>query len=100
MVFYCWIAIILIDTLRITFTNTTETILNDIKIIGCGGGHIDKLEVGESKTIWVRITGDCSIFINYLSNGQRKEETVAGYVTTSMGQKVKFKIGGNKEAFF
>jgi hypothetical protein len=46
------------------------------------------------------ITGDCSISINFLSNGQRKEEIVAGYVTSSTGQKMKHIIGGkNKEQF-
>ena len=94
MIVYCWIAIILLGTMRITFTNETGTELTDINIIGCGGGHIDKLEIGESKTVWVSITGDCSINIDYLSDGQRKEEIVAGYVTSSMGQKMNHKIDG------
>ncbi|SHF79141.1 hypothetical protein SAMN05444396_101411 [Flavobacterium segetis] len=86
--------------MRITFTNSTQTTLTDINIVGCGGGHIDKLKVGESKTVWVDITGDCSIDINYLSNGQRKEETVAGYVTSSMGEKVNHKIDGKDKDIF
>lgn len=100
MLFYCWVAIILLDTMRITFTNSTQTTLTNINIVGCGGGHIDKLEVGESETFWVDITGDCSINIEYLSNGQRKEESVAGYVTSSMGQKMKHNIGGQNEEQF
>ena len=52
------------------------------------------------KTVWVKITGDCSIYLDYLSNGQRKEETVAGYVTSSMGQKVNHKIDGNVKDIF
>ena len=100
MLFYCWVAIILLNTMRITFTNSTPTTLTNINIVGCGGGHIDKLESGESKTVWVDITGDCSINLNYLSNGQKKEESVAGYVTNSMGQKMKHNIGGqNTEQF-
>lgn len=94
MIAYCWVAIILLGTMRITFTNDTGIELSDIKIVGCGSGHIDKLEKGESKTVWVTITGDCSIYIDYFSNGQRKDETVAGYVTSSMGQKVNHKIDG------
>jgi len=94
MIVYCWVAMILLGTMRITFTNKTETELTDINIVGCGGGHIDKLEIGESETVWVSITGDCSINIDYLSDGQRKEEMVAGYVTSSMGQKVNHKIDG------
>lgn len=100
MLVYCWGAIILLGTMRITFTNDTGTQLTDIKIVGCGGGHIDKLESGESKTVWVTITGDCSIYLDYLSNGQRKEEIVASYVTSSMGQKVNYKIDGKDKDIF
>jgi hypothetical protein len=100
MLFYCWVAIILLDTMRITFTNSTQTTLSNINIVGCGGGHIDKLEIGESETVWIDITGDCSIDIHYLSNGQKREESVAGYVTNSMGQKMKHNIGGQNEEQF
>jgi len=100
MILYCWFAIILLDTMRITFTNCTQTNLTEINIVGCETEHLDKLEIGESKTVWVGITGDCTININYLENGQRKEENVAGYVTSSMGQKMNFKIGVPNEILF
>ena len=86
--------------MRITFANSTQTTLTNINIVGCGGGRIEKLESGESETVWVDVTGDCSINIDYLTNGQKKEESVAGYVTNSMGQKMKYNIcGQNKEQF-
>lgn len=69
MFFYCWAALILLATMRITFTNSTQTTLTNINVIGGGGGHIDKLERGENQTVWVAITGDCSIGIDYLSGG-------------------------------
>jgi hypothetical protein len=97
MLFYCWIAIILIGVMRITFTNSMQTTLTDINIIGCETKHIDKLETGESKTVWVGITGDCTIKVDYLLNGQRKQENVVGYVTSGMGQKMKHKIGGQND---
>ena len=97
MLFYYWVTVILLNTVRITFTNSTQTTLSNININGCGSGHIDKLESGESETVWVEITGDCSINIDYLSNGQRKEEGVGGYVTSSMGKKMKHNIGGKNE---
>lgn len=100
MIAYSWITIILLGTMRITFTNELNTQITDINIIGCGGGHIDKLEVGESETIWVSITGDCSISVDYLSDGQRKEEMVAGYVTSNMGQKANHKIEGEDKDIF
>lgn len=100
MLFYCWITIILLDTMRITFTNSTHKTLTNINIVGCGGGHIDKLEIGDSKTVWVNITGDCSIDVVYVSDKQKKVENVAAYVTSSMGQKMKHKIGGQNEKQF
>lgn len=101
MILYCGIAMILIETMRITFTNQTGKEITDIKIIGCGGGHIDNLEVGESETVWVSITGDCSISIEYVFDGQRKVEQVAGYVTSGMGQKLNHRIDGkDKDIFF
>jgi len=98
--FYCWVTGILLDTMRITFTNTTKTTLTNINIVGCGGAHIEKLENGESETVWVDITGDCSIGINYLSEGQKKEENVAGYLTPLMGQKMEHNIGGENDKQF
>ena len=100
MLFYCWIAIILLNTMRITFTNDTNSTVTKINIVGCGGGYIDKLDVGESNTVWVDIEGDCSISIDYFSNGQRKHEGVAGYVTNSNGQKMNHNIGGKNEVIF
>ena len=100
MLFYCWVVIILLNTMRITFTNSTQTTLTNINIVGCGGGHINKLESGESETVWIDITGDCSINIDYLSEGKKKEEIVTGYLTNSMGKKMKHNIGGQNEERF
>ena len=92
MLVYSWIVIILLNTMRITFTNLTLTELTNINIVGGGGGYIDKLEIGESETVWVDITGDCSINIEYLFNGLKKEENVTGYVTSGMGHKLKMNL--------
>jgi hypothetical protein len=74
--------------------------LKDINIVGCETKYINKLEKGESKTIWIGITGDCHIGINYIANGERKEENVAGYITNGMGQKMKYHIGGQNYDMF
>lgn len=96
-ILYCWIAIILLNTLRITFTNDTKTVLTDITVEGCGGGHIDRLDIGESKTVWIDVPSDCAVSINYLSKGKRKTEQVVSYATTSMGQKMRHKIDGKNK---
>ena len=94
MFFLIWFSLILIGNMRITFTNGTNNKLTEIKILGCEKEHIAELEPNESKTVWVGITGDCSITLKYLENGEIKKEMVAGYVTSGMGQKIKHKIDG------
>lgn len=94
MFIFIWISLIVIGNMRITFTNATANNLTDIKIIGCEAKYISELKPNESKTVWVGITGDCSITLEYLENGMTKTETVAGYVTNGMGQKMKHNIDG------
>ena len=69
MLAYCSAAVILLGTMRITFIHKTVSQISDMNVVGYGDGHVDKLEVGQSKTVWIEITGDCSIDVNYLSNG-------------------------------
>ena len=94
MVGCVWFGLILIGNMRITFSNGTENKLTDIKIIGCETVHISELAPNENKTVWIGITGDCSILVEYTEKGERKSETVAGYVTTGMGQQMEHKIDG------
>ena len=89
-----WIAMMVLGNMRITFTNGTQNKLTEIKIFGCETEQIAELEPNESKTVWVGITGDCSILVEYKENGIKKTETVAGYVTTGGGQKMKHRIDG------
>ena len=95
IMFICiWVAMMVLGNMRITFTNGTQNKLTDIKIFGCETEQIEELEPNESKTVWVGITGDCSILVEYKENGEKKSEIVAGYVTPGMGEKMKHKIDG------
>lgn len=100
MILYLWFSLILLDTMRITFTNPTQVTLTDLNITGCETNHIDKLDAGQSKLVWVSIKSDCSIDVNYLLNGQRKEEMVVGYTTALMGQKITHIIGHEVDGNF
>jgi len=97
--FYIYLVMVLLNTARITFENTTGHDLSSIKISGCTNKEINFLEAGESKTIWIDIPSDCSLEINYVIEGEIKIETVAGYLTTSNGVIATYKIGSNKEIF-
>jgi hypothetical protein len=94
IMFACmWMVMILMGTMRITFINQTDHKLTDLKITGCETKHIAELEPQESKTVWVGITGDCSINLGFKENGEKKNEMVAGYVTHGMGHKMNHNIG-------
>jgi hypothetical protein len=97
MLIYSFFAVKLLNTMRITFTNATPTIITDIHIRGCEKEYIPQLEAGQSKTVWISITGDCVINIDYLSNHKRQYENIGGYITNDMGQKIKHNIGGQND---
>jgi len=92
MTVYCLLALIRLQTIEIQFSNDTGSELSDIRIIGCSGGYISRLPNGKSATRSLSITGDCSLFIDYLYEGQRQKEEVLDYVTPGMGQKVHHQI--------
>lgn len=90
---YIWFFSILSNTLRITFTNVTDNKITEININGCETKFIQELKPNESKTVWVKITSDCSVNINYTKNGTIKTENAVGYATNNMGKKIDYKIG-------
>jgi hypothetical protein len=103
IIFSCVIAIIyfrylttLLDTMRIMFVNESKYELKDVKITGCKKRFLDNIEPKASASIWIKITRDCGITVSYKENGIVKTEVVSDYVTTSMGQKLTFRIGDNK----
>lgn len=96
---YFFIGGIIANTLRITFNNSTKNMLTDIHINGCSIKHIDKLNAGESKTIWMKIPHDCAVDIDYLQNNTRKKAEVASYITNDGGQQITYDIGGQNDPF-
>lgn len=96
VLFYYWFAMVLSGYMLIRFVNSTPTVLTDINIIGCETKHIDKLGIGEGTTVWVSITGDCAINMDYLADGKRVKENVVGYTTRGMGERVYHDIDGKE----
>ena len=96
---YCWFAMTLLNTVRITFVNTTQIDIDNLQISGCEEKYIHKLLSGESRTIWIKIPSDCGVSIDYKMNGQLKSESVSGYVTNEGGFIMTFKIATNQKAY-
>jgi hypothetical protein len=93
MLFYCSFASKLVNTVIIKFTNCSEYDLREINITGCEEKYIQQIVKGDSKTIWVTIPNDCSIQINYINNGIKKNEIVEGYLSGMMGKRSNYCIG-------
>lgn len=96
---YFFIGGIIANTLRVTFNNNTKNTLTDIHINGCSIKHIDKLNAGESTTIWLKIPHDCAVNIDYVQNNTRKKAEVASYITNDGGQQITYIIGGQNDPF-
>ena len=96
--FYLWFMLVLLNTIRLTLVNPTDSKLTELKISGCESYLIEELKPGESKTVWVSISNDCSVILRFKEGETEKTETVIGYATNLGGQKAKHKIGkGNQE---
>lgn len=93
-IFYFGVGIYFADIMRITIENTSGNDIKNIEIDGCENQKLSLLKNGASKTVWIDITGDCSISMTYLdANETTQNETVIGYVTSGMGQKFTYHIG-------
>ena len=96
-VFYFGMTFILLNTIRLTLTNPSDSSLTNIDIKGCEDKKIRELKPGESEEVWVHINGDCQIKISYRTNGVFKSEVAFGYATNNGGQKAEYKIGTDEK---
>lgn len=96
-ILYIYFATVLFGTMRMTFINETGKPLTEVKIIGCEPKTIDKLDPYESKKIWVEITGDCSMKIEYVIDGEKRSEIIYSYITNNGGQLATYRIGTDKQ---
>ena len=86
---------------RIRIENHTGSAIHNVHIQGCESEFLENLNDGKSKNIWISITGDCSIYMVYTDDakGKKQRETIMGYVTNGMGQKITYEIGQGEVGF-
>lgn len=95
-IFCLWFAIYLMQFYRVTVINDTNFRITCIRLTGCDEKSIDKLEPGEEETVWITIPRDCSLDISYFDdNKNTKQDNVAGYLCSGMGQHANYHISGN-----
>ncbi len=95
---YFFTIVYLLSYLRITFVNSTGETITNVRIIGCDNKNISQLRTDQKETKWIGINGDCSVDIKYFINGEENQETVVGYASGPMGQRLIYEIGSNVEA--
>ncbi len=95
---YFFFIMYLLNFMRIKFINSTGETITSIRITGCDNKSISQLGTDQSKTKWIGINGDCSVNIKYFINGNEREETVVGYASGPIGQRLKYEIGSNIDA--
>lgn len=93
---FCYFSAVLMDTMRIKIVNETENELTDIRITGCGEKTLKTLAPEESEIVWIPLSGDCSIEMSYLENGEVRKEIVAPYLTLMMGEKLTHRINSQE----
>ena len=89
---YFYFVIILLNTMRITFINDTGKMLTEAEIISTQNSKAGNFNEGESKTVWMNITGDCAIYIKYNMNGKVYKDVVCPYVCRNSGGKMTYRI--------
>lgn len=91
---YFGIGLYFIGIIRITLENNTGKDVKQLVFSGCEEKKIDFIKNGSSKTIWIDIPSDCSIHLFYKNeSGEEHSESIMGYVTSGMGQKITHEIG-------
>lgn len=92
---YIWFTMYLTSYYRVTVINDTIHRITHIRLTGCDQATLPKLDPGEEKTIWIELNSDCSLRIGFTNHlGKKRDDVIAGYLTTSMGMTEEYHISG------
>ncbi len=93
--FFCiWFALFLMSYYRVTVVNDTDSEALNIRFSGCDKEVINRLDVGESETVWIELENDCTLHMRYLMDGVAREDQVAGYLSSGMGHPATYYLSG------
>lgn len=97
-VFYFAIGIYFTGIMRIRIENNTGSDIMDVTITGCEQKKIDFIKDGEFENVWINIPNDCGIQLYYQdAQGEPRSETMVGYASSGMGQKITHQIGKDRK---
>ncbi len=86
------------NIMRVTFTNSKSELVREIQVIGKENIKIDGLEPNDSKTCWIPMNGDGSIYIRYKYKDSVITETVIK--NQNRGKIMKYNIGQENGSTF
>ena len=81
------------NVLRVTFVNSTGAHITKVETEGCEHILVKDLAPNEKETVWIHISSDCELNLNYQLGIEEKKELVQGYVTSMGGGKMRYEIG-------
>jgi hypothetical protein len=98
-IIYISFGIYLNDFYRVTVINDNQSTLSNIRLTGCEYESIEKLESGESETVWIEIEGDCSVHLTYIDSKKNEHnESVMGYLCPGLGGTEDYFIRGKSSS--
>lgn len=77
---------------RIDIINNTNQTVDHWSIKGCLNLWNTNLYPKQKKTIWINLNEDCSLEIEYIQQGIKKRETIAGNLNPGLFSKIEFYI--------
>jgi hypothetical protein len=89
---YIYLVMFLLNHVRITVKNSAASDIMVLSLTGCEEKKLKALKNGDAKTVWIRITGDCAINIEYEVNGIEKKKTLIEYITPGGGVRATYEI--------
>jgi hypothetical protein len=91
--FFLWFGGLLLNTIRITIVNSTDQDISKVALEGCETKFINNIKAGESRNVWIEISGECGIYVTYKRGKAKKKEIVVSNLTRLMGGKETHVIG-------
>jgi hypothetical protein len=77
---------------RIDVINNTDQTINHWSISGCTSLWRNNQYPKQTETIWVHLSGECSVEIEYSQNGINKKEIIVGKLKPGLFSKIEFYI--------
>lgn len=91
-IFWIWAALSLLDYDRIILYNQSGVDIGKIEFHGAGTAIAEDIKKGEKKCVWVKLSNEQALIMNYKINKKNISDTVKAYTGPLQGEKYEFII--------